>query len=266
MTEKEKIEKVKPTLAEFLTKEETEKQLKKIVGDKTRQFISSLISLVEGEYKLKQCRYEDLIRTCLKAVALDLPIDNNLGYCFVIPYDIKNVGVKPMLQIGYKGFIQLALRTQKYTRINVAELHEGELKKYDPITEEIQYEILPDREQRPITHYVAFFEMTNGYKKMLVMTKEELLKHGKRFSKTFELGPWQTDTDEMCKKTILKKLLSKYGFLTAELQQAIKYDQAIIEEKKGKEEVIYVDNPETKKVVEVKVKEPKQIKKEVKNE
>lgn len=253
------IEKAK-SIAEYLTKETTETYLKKLLGDKTRSFITSLISLTEQEQKLQECKPEDLIRTCMKAVSLDLPLDNSLGYAFVIPYKIKDEGVKPQLQIGYKGFLQLALRTQKYKKINVVALHEGELKKYDPITETIEYEILPDREKRPITHYVAYFEMVNGYSKMLVMTKEELLRHGRRFSKTFETGCWQTDQDEMCKKTILKKLLTKWGELTPELQQAVKYDQAVITEKKGKEVIEYPDNPEQKEVVEVKVEEPQPVK------
>lgn len=255
------------TITKYLTEKTTLTYLEKMLGEKTRQFITSLVSITEQEEKLKQCEPSDLLRTCLKAVSLDLPLDNSLGFCFVIPYKIKEEGYKPQLQIGYKGFLQLALRTGLYKKINVVALHEGELKKYDPITEQIEYEILPDRDKKPITHYVAFFEMHNGYSKMLVMTKEELLRHGKRFSKTFETGCWQTDQDEMCKKTILKKLLTKWGQLTPELQQAVKYDQAVITEKKGKEVIEYPDNPEQPATVEIKIEEPQPVvKKEVNNE
>lgn len=225
--------------------EDIKNEIKKVVGNKTNQFVTALITIQEQQPKLKECNPADLIRTCLKAVSLNLVLDNSIGQCYVVPYETKD-GIKPQLQIGYRGFVQLALNTKEYKKIVVTDVRKGEIKKYDRLKEEIECEFEQDDEKRkelPIIGYACYFELINGFSKLVYMPVDKLLEHGRRFSKTFDVGPWKTDTDEMCRKTILKLTLSKWGKLTPELVQAIKYDQAIIEEKEGVEVIEYPDNP-----------------------
>ena len=174
---------------------------------------------------------------------MDLPIDPNLGFAYIVPYNNKGKN-EAQFQMGYKGFVQLAIRTGQYKRINVTELYEGHFESYDPITDELKYN-LDNRLSDEITHYVAYFQTINGFEKYNVMSKEEIETHAKKFSKTYSYkgSSWQTNFNTMAKKTVLKLLLSKFGILSIEMQTAQKADQAVIREfDKNNIEVEYVDN------------------------
>ena len=177
------------------------------------------------------------------AATLDLPIDPNLVFAYIVPYNNKGKN-EAQFQMGYKGFVQLAIRTGQYKRINVTELYEGQFESYDPITDELKYN-LDNRLSDEITHYVAYFQTINGFEKYNVMSKEEIETHAKKFSKTYSYkgSSWQTNFNTMAKKTVLKLLLSKFGILSIEMQTAQKADQAVIREfDKNNIEVEYVDN------------------------
>ena len=146
------------------------------------------------------------------AASLDLPIDKNLGYAWVVPY-----GNKAQFQMGYKGYIQLALRTGQYRNINVIEVYEGELIKWDRLTEEIELDF-EQRKSDKIIGYVGYFELLNGFRKTVYWPKEDIERHRKRFSKS-DFG-WKNDYDAMAKKTVIRNLLSKWGILSIEMQQA----------------------------------------------
>ena len=189
------------------------------------------------------------------AATLDLPIDPNLGFAYVVPYKRKYKDNRnnwqekneAQFQLGYKGFIQLAIRTGQYKKINVTELYKGQFESYDPITDELKYN-LDEKISDEVTHYIAYFQTTNGFEKYNVMSKEEVREHAKKFSKTFlkSSSSWQTNFDSMAKKTVLKLLLSKFGILSIEMQTAQKVDQAVIKEVEpnGNVEVEYVDSPD----------------------
>ena len=148
--------------------------------------------------------------------------------------------------MGYKGFIQLASRSGQYRKINITELYEGQFTSYDPITDVLEYD-LNNKTSDNITHYIAYFQTINGFEKYNVMSKEDVIAHAKKFSKTFssKYSSWTTNFESMAKKTVLKLLLSKFGILSIEMQTAQKVDQAVIKEvNKDNIEVEYVDGNE----------------------
>ena len=240
------------TLKSMINDERTKNKFKEMLGNKAAGFLTSLMNTTNGNAQLQQADPNSILKAGAIAATLDLPIDPNLGFAYIVPYkkkykdEIGNWHEKneAQFQMGYKGFVQLAIRTGQYKRINVAELYEGQFENYDPITDELKYN-LDNRLSDKITHYVAYFQTINGFEKYNIMSKEEVEQHGIKFSKTFkkEKSTWQTDFNAMAKKTVLKLLLSKFGILSIEMQTALKTDQAVIKDvNKDSVEVEYVDN------------------------
>lgn len=226
----------------------TQKYLDSVLGEKKSSFVNNLTALVANDAKLQDCKPMSLIYAALKATALDLPLDPNLGFAYVIPYN-NRTGKEAQFQIGYKGFIQLALRSCQFQGINVRDVRSGELIDEDMITGEVKIRRAAGRESLPVIGYVAFFSLTSGFSKMSYMTVEEIKAHAGKYSKTFSsdkeyvrnTSKWVTDFDAMAKKTVLKLLLSKYAPMSVEtLQLAVKTDQSVYNEN-GIEE--YADNP-----------------------
>lgn len=242
----------KSTLKALVNADVTKKKFQEMLGNKAAGFLTSLINTTNGNAQLQQADPNSILKAGAIAATLDLPIDPNLGFAYIVPYKKKykdelgnwNEKNEAQFQMGYKGFVQLAIRTGQYKRINVAELYEGQFESYDPITDELKYN-LENRLSDEITHYVAYFQTINGFEKYNIMSKEEVEQHGMKFSKTFkkEKSTWQTDFNAMAKKTVLKLLLSKFGILSIEMQTALKTDQAVIKDvNKDSVEVEYVDN------------------------
>ena len=242
----------KSTLKALVNADVTKKKFQEMLGNKAVGFLTSLINTTNGNAQLQQADPNSILKAGAIAATLDLPIDPNLGFAYIVPYkkkykdEIGNWHEKneAQFQMGYKGFVQLAIRTGQYKRINVAVLYEGQFESYDPITDELKYN-LENRLSDEITHYVAYFQTINGFEKYNIMSKEEVEQHGMKFSKTFkkEKSTWQTDFNAMAKKTVLKLLLSKFGILSIEMQTALKTDQAVIKDiDKDSVEVEYVDN------------------------
>lgn len=224
-----------------------QERFKEILGKKATGFMASLINISTS--KLKGIEPYSVVSSAMIAATLDLPIDPNLGFAWIVPY-----GRKAQFQMGYKGFVQLALRTGQYKNINVIEIHKGQLKSYNPLTEELELDF-ENKESNEIIGYAAYFKLINGFEKTIYWSKEKVTMHGKRFSKTFKNGPWKTDFDAMAKKTLLKNTLSKWGILSIDMQTAIQADQAVV--KKGVldgEDVDinldYIDNPDDVQDVE----------------
>ena len=231
------------TLKSVINDERTQKTFKEMLGNKAAGFLTSLINTTNGNAQLQQADPNSILKAGAIAATLDLPIDPNLGFAYIVPYYNKGKN-EAQFQMGYKGFVQLAIRTGQYKRINVTELYEGQFESYDPITDELKYN-LDNRLSDEITHYVAYFKTINGFEKYNVMSKEEIENHAKKFSKTYSYkgSTWQTNFNTMAKKTVLKLLLSKFGILSIEMQTAQKADQAVIREfDKNNIEVEYVDN------------------------
>lgn len=233
------------TLKSMINDERTKTKFKELLGNKAAGFLTSLLNTTNGNKQLQEAEPQSILKAGAIAATLDLPIDPNLGFAYVVPYNNKGKN-EAQFQLGYKGFIQLAIRTGQYKKINVTELYEGQFESYDPITDELKYNIA-NKLSDEITHYIAYFQTVNGFEKYNVMSKEEIREHAKKFSKTFlsRFSSWQTNFDSMAKKTVLKLLLSKFGILSIEMQTAQKVDQAVIKEvKNGNVEVEYVDSPD----------------------
>ena len=231
------------TLKSMINDERTKNKFKEMLGNKAAGFLTSLMNTTNGNAQLQQADPNSILKAGAIAATLDLPIDPNLGFAYIVPYNNKGKN-EAQFQMGYKGFVQLAIRTGQYKRINVTELYEGQFESYDPITDELKYN-LDNRLSDEITHYVAYFQTINGFEKYNVMSKEEIETHAKKFSKTYSYkgSSWQTNFNTMAKKTVLKLLLSKFGILSIEMQTAQKADQAVIREfDKNNIEVEYVDN------------------------
>ena len=225
----------------------TQEYLTNVLGEKKQTFVSNMVALVSSNKALSECDPSTIMFSCLKATALGLALDPSLGLAWVLPYrDNKNNTTVATFQLGAKAYIQLALRTAQYKKINVRDVRQGEIVGEDFVSGEMQFKKLEkDREKAPIVGYVAMFELINGFSKQLYMSVEELDAHAKRFSQTYRKGYGLWSDKEMrgsmMEKTILKRLLSKYGVLSVEMEQAIKSDSAVLGENNS---VRYIDNEE----------------------
>lgn len=200
-----------------------QKVLQNTLGKKSTQFMVSLNNAYE-DY-LKDCTPESVIKSSMMAAAVDLPIEKNLGFAYLIPY--KGVC---SFQIGYKGLIQLAQRTCQYETINAIEVYAEQFKSYNPLTEELilDFTVDVDYSKDPVG-YVAHFKLLNGFKKTLYWTRERCVQHSIQFSQSFKYKDkygniWNGNTNAMHLKTVLKQVLSKYGVLSIEMQKALNED------------------------------------------
>jgi recombination protein RecT len=218
----------------------TERLQNAMTPQKKELFKTSLLGVINSNSLFEKADPLSIIQSALVATTLDLPINPNLGYAYIIPY-----GAKAQFQLGYKGLIQLAQRTGKYQTISSSEVREGQIKDYDPL-KGVQFDwTVTDGE---VIGYVAYFKLINGFEKYLYMTLKDLEAHGQKYSKSYNSkdkytkeynGIWRTNFDAMAKKTVLKQLISKFGIMSVEMQDAVVKDQQIID-KEGNGE--YVDN------------------------
>lgn len=225
---------------QVLTSPKTQEYLSQVLGKNAQSFVNNVTALVANSATLQRCAPMGVMYSAIKATALNLPLDPNLGFAYVIPYENRRQGVvEAQFQIGYKGFIQLAIRSGQFKAINATEVKEGELQDFDLLTGGLRFEAKPNRHELPTAGYVAYFELINGFSKSLYMTKGEVEAHRQRFSKARN-SPWDTDFDAMAKKTVLKLLLSRYAPLSVELIEAVKNDQATYT---PEGQIVYIDNP-----------------------
>jgi|SRR5690625_1101157 len=204
-------------LKQLLNAPTMKKKFEDVLNNKAPQFMSSLLNLYSNDAYLQKTEPMSIVTSALVAATLDLPIDKNLGYAWIVPY-----GNKATFQLGYKGYVQLALRTGQYKNINVIEVYEGELVKWDRLTEEIELDF-EKRESDKVIGYTGYFELINGFRKTVYWSKEEVEKHRKKFSKS-DFG-WKNDWDAMAKKTVLRNMLNKWGILSIDMQKAVMSDE-----------------------------------------
>lgn len=229
------------TINQLAASATVKKRFEEMLGKKAAGFLSSVISIVNSSEQLKSCDPNRVIACAATAASMDLPINPNLGFAYIVPYKGQ-----PQFQMGWKGYVQLAMRTGRYQRIEVNEVYEGELKVVNRFTGD--FEINPEgRMSNKVVGYLAYFRLINGFEKYEYMTVEQVEAHAKRFSQSYGKGfsTWTTDFDAMAKKTVLKRLLSKYGMLSIDIQMqtALEADQAVvIEREDGTVEYDYVDN------------------------
>ena len=219
------------TLGNFLNQKATADFLTKTLGTRKSEFVSNLLALSDSNKELLQCDNTELMKCALNATALNLPLNKNLGYAYVIAYkDWKTQEVHPQFQMGYKGFIQLAIRSGQYRTINTCEVREGEIKR-NKFTGHTEF--LGENPEGKVIGYLAYIELQNGFQQSLYMSLEQVKEHVSKYSqsgidkntKEFK-GVWKNEFDAMAKKTVLKLLLNRYGVLSVEMQNAIEKDQA----------------------------------------
>jgi recombination protein RecT len=211
-----------------------QKKFEQVLNKKAPQFMSSLLNLYNGDAYLQKTDPMTVVTSAMVAATLDLPIDKNLGYAWIVPYSGK-----AQFQLGYKGYIQLALRTGQYKGINVIEVREGELVKWNRLTEEIELDLEGAKSEK-IIGYCGYFKLTNGFEKTVYWSRAEIEAHKKKFSKS-DFG-WKKDFDAMAKKTVLRNMLSKWGILSIEMQTAVSKDEEVPEIKDITEDANENDN------------------------
>ncbi|HJA33236.1 MAG TPA: recombinase RecT [Candidatus Mediterraneibacter merdigallinarum] len=266
----------KTGLTAYLTQDAVKRQINSVVGGKNgTRFISSIVSAVQTTPALQECTNPSILSAALLGEALNLSPSPQLGQFYMVPFDNKKKGVKEaQFQLGYKGYIQLAVRSGYYKRLNVMAIKEGELVRYDPLNEEIEVNLIEDdivREETPTTGYFAMFEYENGFKKTMYWSKQKMLSHADKYSQAFHVNAvesdnprrqrvsyedylkgnypksdewkyssfWYKDFDGMAMKTMLRQLISKWGIMSIDLQTAVDKDMAVIHEDGSAE---YVEN------------------------
>ena len=228
----------------YMNQDKVKNKMTELLGEKRApQFIASVIQIANQNDMLAKAEPQSVFNAAAMAAMLDLPLNNNLGFAYIVPYNNRQKDgtfkTVAQFQIGYKGFIQLAQRSGQFKTISAAPVCEGQLVGKNPL-EGYQFDWDAKTSDRVIG-YAAYFRLINGFEKTLYMTVSELNSHGKKFSKTFKNGLWQNDFDAMAIKTVLKLLLSKYAPLSVEMQRAVTVDQAFINDSDGND-VRYVDN------------------------
>lgn len=236
-------------IKKFFEGDAVQKKFRELLGKKAQGFVTSVLQVVATNDLLPNADPVSVYQSAAMAATLDLPINNNLGFAYIVPYNSKqkdgSYKCVAQFQMGYKGFVQLAQRTGTFKTISAAPIYEGQLIAENPLTGYL-FDFTKKTSEK-IIGYAAYFSLVNGFEKVAYMTMAELEKHAKRFSQTYKkgYGLWKDDFDSMACKTVLKLLLSKFAPLSIELQQAVIVDQAAITEGDAVE-VEYVDNkPET---------------------
>jgi len=239
------------------------------LGDvtKAKGFTASVISAVGTNPALSECTPATIISAALLGESLELSPSPQLGHYYMVPYADGKSGTKnAQFQMGYKGYIQLAIRSGQYKHINVVAIKQGELIKFNPLTEEIEVNLIEDelvREKTPTIGYYAMFELVNGFRKAIYWSKSKMEAHALRYSKGYAAKKgytfWEKDFDGMAYKTMLRQLISKWGIMSIKMQTAMINDMTTISED-GK--TTYVDSSdidETAKVITVEPVEVKEV-------
>lgn len=222
------------------------------LGDPKRaaKFVTAITSAVSNNPALQECDASTILSAGLLGEGLNLSPSPQLGQYYLVPFnDNKNGRKVAQFQLGYKGYIQLALRSGQYRKLNVIAIKEGELKRFDPLDEEIEVELIEDdeaREAAPTIGYYAMFEYMNGFKKAMYWSRAKMEAHAKKYSKGYAARKgytfWEKDFDGMAFKTMLRQLISKWGIMSIEMQTAIDGDMAVIHEDNRKEYVELTDD------------------------
>jgi len=237
------------TVKQFFSQDIIKNKVQEVLGQKSNQFITTVLQIASSNELLAKSDPVSILNAAMVAATLDLPINQNLGFAYIIPFNQKQKdgGHKTMaqFQLGYKGFIQLAQRSGQFKTISATPIYEGQLIECNPLTG-FKFDFSAKKSD-VIIGYAAYFELLNGFQKTMYMTVDEMKKHGLKYSQTFKkgYGLWKDDFDSMAQKTVIKLLLSKFAPLSIEMQKAIVTDQGIIGDEKG-ENVTYDDHEEIK--------------------
>lgn len=231
----------------YLSNDAVKNQINSIVGGKNGpRFISSIVSAVNANSQLQQCTNQSILSGALLGESLNLSPSPQLGQYYLVPFNDREKGKVAQFQLGYKGYIQLAIRSGQYKKLNVLAIKEGELIRFDPLNEEIEVKLIEDEEERKQAEtvgYYAMFQYTNGFKKAIYWSKKKMEAHAMKYSMGYRAKKgytfWEKDFDGMAYKTMLRQLISKWGIMSIDMQTAIDADMAVINADGTKN---YVDN------------------------
>ena len=191
-----------------------------LTAEQAADFKTAIITLYNTADSLRRCSPTGIIQAGLNSVKYNFPLDNNLGFCYVVPY--KGYA---QFQIGWRGYVQLAQRTGQYLCINVTEVKEGEYLGFDIASGRPKLgEPAENREELPDIGYLAYFKLLNGAEYYYYQTRQQIETFKNRYSPAANCGPWVSNFSEMAKKTVLKHLLKNFGPLTSEVASALKAD------------------------------------------
>ena len=264
----------KASIGAYLNNDAVKNQINKMLGSEKQgtRFISSLVSAVTVNPALSECDNKTLVNAALLGTTLNLSPSPQLGQFYMVPFnDRKNGRVVAQFQLGYKGYLQLAIRSGQYKKLNVLPIKEGELESYDPLNEEIKVNLIEDEEKRenaPTIGYYAYFEYLNGFRKALYWSREKMETHALKYSKGYAAHKgftfWEKDFDAMACKTMLRQLISKWGIMSIDMQTAYLADEGAMSNDVGDfgaveyvdTEAEYSDVKQPEPVAETQTQEP----------
>lgn len=226
--------------ASFINQGAIQNRIMKTIGsEKGQRFITAIVSAVNNNSNLAECTNDSIYSGALLGESLGLSPSPQLGHYYLVPFKDKEKGMVAQFQLGYKGYLQLAIRSGYYKKINVLSIKEGELISYNPLEEELEVKLMEDEEQREKAKtigYYAMFEYVNGFKKTMYWSKSKMVEHAKKYSQGYRADItkgtsytfWSKDFDSMAYKTMLRQLISKWGIMSIEMQNAFDKDMAVI--------------------------------------
>jgi recombination protein RecT len=208
-------------LKDLITTTQVKDMFRNALQEHSDSFLASIVDLYNNDRNLQQCNPNEVLMEAFKAATLKLPINKQLGFAFLVPFrDNRLNKVVPTFQLGYKGYIQLCMRTGAYKHIHAGPVYEGEFVSEDRLTGEV--DLSGERLCDKVVGFSAYIETVNGFSKALYWSVERMTAHAKRYSKSYgsSSSPWATNFEEMGTKTILRSLLSRFGILSIELERA----------------------------------------------
>lgn len=255
------------TFASYVKSDAVLANITKTLGSATRgkKFVASIISAVNTNKQLQECDFPTIVSAGIVGDSLNLSPSPQLGHYYMVPFrDTKNNRTVATFQLGYKGYLQLAIRSGQYKKINVVAVKDGELLSYNPFTEDIEVRAITDpleREKAPTIGYYGMFELTNGFTKSMYWSKETMEEHAQKYSKGYAAHKgytfWEKDFDGMAFKTVLRQLISKWGIMSIEMQTAIETDMSFKDDVSS--EPVYFDSEETQQIEQTYQEQPEGV-------
>lgn len=240
----------KPKFTAVINSDGYKRMINNTLGNpqKAARFVTAITSAVSTNPALAECEASTIVSAGLLGEGLNLSPSPQLGQYYLVPFnDKKNNRKVAQFQLGYKGYIQLAIRSGQYKKLNVLPIKEGELISFNPLEEEIEVQLIEDetaREQAATIGYYAMFEYTNGFKKAMYWSKQKMESHAEKYSQGYRAHKgytfWEKDFDAMACKTMLRQIISKWGIMSIEMQKALENDMGVISENGT---IDYIDAP-----------------------
>lgn len=240
----------KPKFTAVINSDGYKRMINNTLGNpqKAARFVTAITSAVSTNPALAECDASTIVSAGLLGEGLNLSPSPQLGQYYLVPFkDRKNNRTVCQFQLGYKGYIQLAIRSGQYKKLNVLPIKEGELISFNPLEEEIEVQLIEDetaREQAATIGYYAMFEYTNGFKKAMYWSKQKMESHAEKYSMGYKAHKgytfWEKDFDAMACKTMLRQIISKWGTLSIEFQKGFEADGGVINENGTFD---YIDSP-----------------------